>query len=130
MTKPDAAHVATRERIGTMEESRLNWHLDNWTAYLYRSDIKAELDFSQCQTWANAKNHTSQTLEEMLVPVDQRCAEAVDGVVESLPFPARNAVHHVHIAAVYRFTERIDPMQAYDWARGAIARGLLKRGIP
>ena len=113
-----------------MTETRLDWHLDNWTAYMHVNDIKAELDVSQCQTWANAKNHTSQTLEEMLVPVDLRCAEAVDSVVQSLPFPARNAVHHVHIAAVYRYRPTVDPMKAYDWARGAIARGLRKRGIP
>ena len=108
-----------------MTADRLSWHLWNWEHWMYRRDWR-RLWYPGKASGGMGRSHRSD-FDEMVQRVDNRCARAVDTVINDLPRHQALAIHHKHLAAVYRV--RYDLDSAYAEGCAAVARGLFKRGI-
>lgn len=69
----------------------------------------------------------SQTFDDMLEVADARCAEAVNGAIESLSPIEQMAVNHIHLRAVYRLREPVHLV--YQRARFTLRVALPARGV-
>ena len=73
---------------------------------------------------------SSRTLESMWAEGDTQLAKALESILAGLTPAERNAVHHVHLGAVYRFPQVGAAVeQAYARAMRKIWDGLAARGI-
>lgn len=108
-----------------MTPARIDWHLDNWAEW--HQSARNETGYAANPDCIN-HNWYSKTIEEMLEPIERRCAEAVEAIVWELPSVQSAAILHNHFAAVFRFC-RTSLVTAYDVARERVGDGLDKRGI-
>jgi hypothetical protein len=119
---------AVRKGDGGMTEQRLDWHLENWAEWHFRHNKVGYGAPSRAGSGLGRSHRT--TFEDMVESADTRCAEAVEASVDDLTPIERFAVHHVHLAAVYRFPrEARGHQEAYERARAKIKRGLGSRSI-
>jgi hypothetical protein len=111
---------------GKMSDERLDWHVWNWARW-HRARGRRQGDHQGRASGGIGKSGSSD-FDAMVAAEDTRSAYAVEAIVNDLPAPQSNALHHVQLEAVFRFT-RADPRPHYDAALAAIRAGLVKRGI-
>lgn len=139
LAPPDAQRPAPRKGDSGMTEARLDWHLDNWGQWQQRDRVGTGFN-RRASGGMISGSHYGRPFDEMVEAADAKCAAAVEAVLDGCSPAERSAVHHRHLAAVFRW-RGIDPIaepekaQAlseapYQRARTAIRRGLVKRGIP
>jgi hypothetical protein len=104
-------------------EGRCAWHLANWAQWMRQSALK----LSYPSRAPIIGKSGSSDFDAMVATEDTRCAVAVDAIIDGLPVAERLAVHHVHLAAVWR--PGADLAGSYAAARDRVALGLTKRGI-
>lgn len=124
------------------EHPRLDWHLDNWTVYVFSGATR----LLRCKTQSHWASGSSDFDKMVAFEVDLKSAQAVDalvwdehewkdsfGRVRTNPLGLtpveRGAVLHLHIDAVWR-SNRIPMEVAYMAARLKISIGLLRRHVP
>ena len=110
-----------------MAEHRITWHLDNW-AYWQRNIATDFGEGFSFKDGSGACSVSSREFQSMVDDVDRRCADAVSAVLESVTPMEFAAVRHKHLEAVWR-SGRDVLEEAYQRARIAVMRGLVKRGI-
>lgn len=111
-------------RPGRMTGDRLSWHLWNWEQWMFRRGLR--------RLWYPSKSagpwkRSSLDFDEMVAAVDNRCARAVDVIISDLPRHQCLAIHHKHLASVYRV--RYDLDKAYEEGCVAVGKELARRGI-
>lgn len=104
-------------------EGRCAWHLANWAQWMRQSDFK--LSYPSRAVCIGVSG--SRSFDAMVATEDTRCAVAVDAIIDGLAAPERVAVHHVHLAAVWR--PDADLAGFYAAAKDHGAEGLARRGI-
>lgn len=116
-----------------MTESRITWHLDNW-AYWQRAPESGRGGPPRGYPSAAGSGVGVQrrsNLDSMIDAADARCAKVVDAILDGLRPIERAAVHHFHLAAVFRFPHiGMSAERAYARARDEVRLGLIRRGIP
>lgn len=109
-----------------MTDDRIGWHLENWAEWMDRGTAGGA-GYSSRASGGMGRSH-SRDFDSMVAESDNRCAIAVDAVLDSMNPAERGSIHHFHIAAVYGFR---DPVKlVYDRARAKLGRELDARGIP
>ncbi|HEY1283005.1 MAG TPA: hypothetical protein VGE96_00870 [Steroidobacteraceae bacterium] len=117
-----------RKGDGGMSEERLTWHLENWAAWQRRADAICE--GAPPRAGSGLGRSHRRTFDEMVESADTRCAEAVEAILDDLPPLERFAIHHAHLAAVYRFHHHSARHEdLYASGRAKVKRGLSARGI-
>lgn len=113
-----------------MTDERLDWHLWNWENWHYRGQTgDLARGFSNLAS-SGIGRKSSSDFDSMVASVDDRCALAVETILDECTPAQRSAVHHFHLAAVFRFPHiGYGAKVAYDEARERIRAGLTKRGI-
>lgn len=124
------------------EHPRLDWHLDNWTIYVFTGSTR----LLRCKTQSHWASGSSDFDQMAAYEVDLKSALATDALIWT-PFQVRDgrgrvityplgltelertSVLHFHINAVWR-SNRMNLQEQYSRARLKIGKGLLKRGIP
>jgi hypothetical protein len=109
-----------------LEDGRLDELLELWTRWMRSSQPYRELWYPDTACGCVGGGY-SLTFEDMVEAADLRCAEAVNGAIESLNPIEQCAVYNVHLYAVYRFREPCEVV--YGRARDALLVGLPGRGI-
>lgn len=114
----------------SIEELRLDWHLENWAEYMQNRPTDHGRGYPG-RASGGILSRASQDFEQMVMRADVACAKAVDAILEGCTPTERAAVHHYHLAAVFRFPNIGRGAEiAYHEAREKIRAGLQKRGIP
>lgn len=110
-----------------MTDERLAWHLHNWRQWHLESDRELAGDYP-----ASVGLFTPpRDWDDRLAASDARCAEAIETIVGDMQPAERAAVHHRHLAAVWRFARSDWSLErCYENALLRIRIGLIARGIP
>lgn len=111
-----------------MTDDRVRWYLWNWERYSLRhkSTSGSSGEGYPRRSLVFKGSNNSLTFEEMCRTADRISARAVDAIVDGLPQAQKLAVHHIHLASVFRLRNLED---TYDLARAAIGAGLERRGM-
>jgi hypothetical protein len=114
----------------TMDPQRVQWHLENWAEWMttrasdygrgYPGRASGRMGVSQ-----------SRDFDSMVAEADSACARAVGAILDESCTPVeRSAVHHFHLAAVFRFPRLGRGAElAYETACTKVGRGLVQKGI-
>ena len=120
--KPDAIDV---------EDERLAWYLHNWAVWhLARKNVGSPSSYpTHAAVQYDARR--SKTFEELIGQADADCGEAVEAILDDDCTPIeRIAVHHFHIAKVFRFPHvGAGAEVCYANACQKIKAGMLARGL-
>ncbi len=112
----------------TMTDDRLDWHFANWATW-QRAEYTIAHGYPSQASSGMGKTHR-QRFDEQVTVADQRCAKAVEALLDGCTALERNAVHHLHLYAVFRFPRLGQCVEeAYSRAREHVRNGLLARGI-
>ncbi len=123
--RDDASHV--HRPAFRMSDERLAFHLVNWADW---QRTRASDYGRRYPSRASGRMGVSgaSDFDSMVEVADAICARAVEAILDGLAPAERCAVHHRHLAAVFRFP-RVELERAYTAACEAIRRGLRSRGI-
>lgn len=108
-----------------MDNLRLEWHLQNWSYYMQKDTHRLGYPSkSLCISSGGASGEDE--FDIMCEEVDIRCAQIMDGIIDSISMPQRVAVNHVwlHVKHCY-------PTHALDYEEALEHIGKLadKRGL-
>ncbi len=114
--------------IQTMTDDRLDWHFWNWAEW-QRAEYTIAHGYPTRAASGLGRSH-ARTFPELVASADKRCAKAVEAILDGCTPLERNAVHHIHLAAVFRFPRLGQSVEdAYARAREQVRSGLIARGI-
>ena len=116
-----------RTRPGRMSQERLEWHLHNWTQYMFRRVGTFRALWYPGRASSGIGRSSSSDFDQMVEHADARCARVTYAIINDLPRPQCLAIHHKHLGSVYRV--RYDLDKAYAEGCVAVGRELTKRGI-
>lgn len=108
-----------------MTPARIDWHLDNWAEWHARN--RDDLGFAS-NPHIMAHDWHSKDVDQLLEPIEARCAEAVEAIVWELPAVQTCAVLNRHFDVVFKFAVE-SCLAVYEQARERIGCGLDVRGI-
>ena len=107
-----------------MTEDRVDWHLANWARWM--RDGHVGTGYSSRASGGIGQSSNSD-FESMCKNADNRCAFAVQAVIDGLSDAKRCALHHEYLHAVYLLKWPLDV--ALREARYLVGRDLDRRGI-
>jgi hypothetical protein len=109
-----------------MIDDRLAWHLENWRKWMRSGALKGlGAPGKSCGFVGGGYNNDFDSMCEI---ADDRAAEAMDAMIDSLPPVQQGAVHHRHLHAVYRFP-RGNFIAALELAYATLRAGMSGRGL-
>lgn len=112
------------ERNKEMTDERLEWHLQNWAHWMRDPELKLYYPPRSKHMYSNA----SQDFDAMVAAVDERCAKAVDALLDGLPVGQQCAINNKYLGAVFR-AQRFDLDGALILAKDVLKFGLIRRGF-
>lgn len=126
----EIAKPVLKKSANGMSEDRVTWHLQNWAEWHRDRKTSFGNGYGSRASGPFVGATNTREFEAMVVEADNRCAAAVEAILDGIPAMQRFSVHHQHLDAVYRF-RRAEQVHVvlYANARMAIARGLSIRGI-
>jgi hypothetical protein len=124
--------VAMSTNTSTMSEARLEWHLDNWAEWQFKRENRGGYP---TRASGGIGLRASNTFDSMVQAADDRCARAVEAILDGLMPAERAAVWHFHLGVdfnvqVFRFPHvGYGAERLYEQAREKIRKGLVSKGI-
>jgi hypothetical protein len=126
-TPPRTRSVETRGGLSgasLLAADRVDWYLWNWGQWHFLGrtffgegyDSHASLCASNC----------SREFDAMYAEMCERCALAVEAIIDGLPPAPRAALHHAYLEAVYGLRDYAAALAA---GMAAVQRGLTARGF-
>jgi len=103
-------------------------YLDLWSTWMRKP--ATDLGYPTRSSFlATGGTSGADAFDHLCDDADHYAAKATDAVICGLSPIEQSAVHHVHLAAVFRCI-RESITEVYERARGKVARELAKKGLP
>lgn len=97
-----------------MTEERLAWHLANWADYMRQPSSKLGYP-SKSLMIASGGGSSDEEFDIMCEEVDTKCAQAMDGIIDSITQPQRTAINHVWLKVSHHYpTQDLDYLEALE----------------
>lgn len=123
-------HDQPRREGVAVTEDRIEFHLWNWSRWMGVRVVALPPGAPKKASGGMGVSHRSD-VDTMTRAADNRCAAAVDAIIDGLSPIERAAIHHFHLEAVFRFPRvGLGAEKAYALARDRIGFELDRRGIP